>query len=209
MRDSERGFTLIELLVAMVLFAFLTAMLAGGLDLATRRYQGQYSRLERAQRVALVESFLRAQLSGARAIPDRELNRPGRGLAFDGAPDRVRFIAAGPESVNVGGLADLTVEVESATQSAKDRGGKLVVRWRSFGRPAGGSPRESVLLDRVRRADFAYFGTAAPNEPPGWHGEWRDISALPSLVRLSLVFDDGSVLPELVVAIETATGPGG
>jgi prepilin-type N-terminal cleavage/methylation domain-containing protein len=205
MTHGQRGFTLVELLIAMVLLAFLTAMLAGGLDVATRRYQSQYDRLERAQRVLLVQNFLRAQLAGARRVSDPAGS--ARANAFDGAPQGVRFVATGPESVNAGGLADLAVEF---APEAKDTRGALVVRWRPFGAANAAASRDSVLLDRVRRLDFAYFGTAASNEAPDWHPTWQKIAGLPSLVRLSLEFDDGETMPELFIAVETSAGaPGG
>ena len=62
MNARQRGFTLIELLVAVSLLALLMAMLFAGLNAGTRHIGRQNARLDRASRMVLAQTFLRAQL---------------------------------------------------------------------------------------------------------------------------------------------------
>ena len=201
MTGGQRGFTLLELLIAIALLVLLTGMLYGGLDLASRRYQGQSHRLDRSAQVALVQNFLRAQISDARALP-----APGGGKAiqFDGRPDGISFVSRGPASANVGGLAQLTVAYAPGTSGTS---GTLSVHWQPLAPTV--APRDSILLAKVRRVEFSYYGAPTPGDAPAWHTSWQSLPILPSLVRLSLEFADGEIMPTLVIAIETKSSSAG
>lgn len=196
---SERGFTLLELLISIALLALLTALLFDGLHLVTQHLGPQSDQLERASRIAVAQNFLRAQLADARPV----LNAASgwRSLEFDGRPDGIDFVSVAPESVSGAGLQALSILYERGTST---RGGDVLLRWRRY---EGHSPtvapdaRNSLLLDHVRSAEFAYFGVASPNEPPDWHAAWHDMTYLPELVRLSLEFADAQRMPELVIAL--------
>lgn len=200
MTEDQCGFTLLELLIAITLLVLLTGMLYGGLDLASRRYQGQSHHLDRSTQIALVQNFLRAQLSDARALPAPG----GAAVQFDGRPDGISFVSRGPASANVGGLAQLNVAYVPGVSGTS---GTLSVHWQPSA-PTVAS-RDSILLARVRRVEFSYFGALTPSEAPTWHTSWQSLPALPSLVRLSLEFADGERMPTLVIAIETKSGSAG
>ncbi|HXZ00349.1 MAG TPA: prepilin-type N-terminal cleavage/methylation domain-containing protein [Stellaceae bacterium] len=202
MTASQRGFTLLELLISIVLLALLTTMLFGGLQLGTRQLDRQTDRVERAARLSLAQGFLRRQLADARPLAD-----PAQAagiVAFTGERDSLRFFNPTPASAASGGLESLSVEfVEGHGRSA----GALLLRRRSD--EAGAAAHDSVLLDQVRQAEFAYFGVTAPGETAAWHASWRDMAYLPSLVRLSVVFSDGAVMPEMIVALRLSPGAAG
>lgn len=204
MTSSQHGFTLLELLVSMVLLAFLTTMLLGGLNLGTRHLQHQSDRLDRSSRIALAQNFMRAQLADARTIADTAV--PGQAIIFDGRLDGIDFIGPAPESVANGGLGTLAIDFAEGHDGAP---GDLLVGWRPYPADRAASAHRSVLLDQVRQASFAYYGAAAPGEAPSWHSAWHGRNYLPSLVRLRLAFADGAAMPELVVALRLATGPAG
>lgn len=196
---SERGFTLLELLVAVSLLALLMTLLVSGLRTGTQHLARADERLERSARSVLVQHFLRAELADARPLSD-----PGAGataaIAFDGRPDGLTFVGPTPASAASGGLQMLSVDAGE---------GEIVAHWRAFGAPAGTvatSPRQSVLLDHVRHADFSYFGAVKEGEAPNWHSSWESKADLPLLVRLTVEFADGAVMPELIVAIQLSSG---
>jgi general secretion pathway protein J len=203
MTASQRGFTLLELLISIVLLALLTTMLFGGLQLGTRQLGRQTDRLDRAARLSQAQGFLRRQLADARPLDDP--TQAARVVAFTGARDSLRFINPTPASAVSGGLESLSVEfVEGHGRTA----GALLLRRRSE-EEAGGAARDSVLLEQVGQAEFAYFGVTAPGEMAAWHASWRDMAYLPSLVRLSVVFSDGEVMPEMIVALRLSPGAAG
>jgi general secretion pathway protein J len=212
MSAQQRGFTLIELLIAVTLLALLMTMLFAGLDAGTRHIGRQSERLDRASRTVLAQSFLRAQLADARAVTPS--NVPSDTITFDGRVDGVDFVSTAPQAVAVGGLQVLSLGIVEA----RDAGGEqLLVGWRPFtGAGAGASPSASVasehrtaLLDHIQEAAFAYFGVVDPGEAPGWHATWRNMSYLPSLIRLSVTFADGRRMPEFVVALRASPGATG
>lgn len=202
MTGSERGFTLLELLISVSLLALLMTMVLAGLNVTTHHLGRQSERLDRSSRILLAQDFLRMQLADAR--PLTVAAAPARAIAFDGRADGIDFVSPVPDALTVGGLQVLSLGFAEARP-----GGELLVGWRPFTGEASAAAapgHTTVLLDHVQEAAFAYFGPAAPDTPPSWQSSWRNMSYLPSLVRLSLTFSDGRRMPELVVALRLSTG---
>jgi general secretion pathway protein J len=196
----ERGFTLLELLISISLLALLMTLLVGGLRIGTHHLGRQSERLDRAARDLVVEHFLRAELADARPVDGSGAG----GLAFIGRATGVTFVGPTPASAAAGGLQMLSLDVVNDGPAR----GEIVADWQLYGALPGtpaASPRRSVLLDHVRRASFAYFG-ALRGEAAAWHSSWTNMNDLPSLVRLSVEFSDGELMPELIVALRAAPG---
>jgi general secretion pathway protein J len=202
---SERGFTLLELLIAVSLLALLMGLLTAGLRAGTHSMTRQSERLDRSSRNVLVETFLRNELADARPFSTAGDSRSST-IAFTGREDGVTFVGPSPASVATGGLQMLSVDF------AKDgpARGEVVADWQPYGagNGAGASPRRSLLLGHVQRAIFAYFG-GEPGEAPSWHSDWENKTVLPSLVRLSVEFSDGELMPDLVIALRLADDANG
>ncbi len=202
MSGSQRGFTLLELLIAVSLLALLMTMVLAGLNVAVRHLDRQSDRIDRSSRTVLAQDFLRTQLADARPLTTS--GAPDGAIAFDGRPDGVDFVGPVPEAVARGGL-----QVLSLAFAEGRAGSDLLVGWRPFtgtASAAAAAGHKAVLLDHVQQAAFAYFGATAPDGPPSWRSSWRNMSYLPSLIRLSLTFSDGRRMPELVVALRLAPG---
>jgi general secretion pathway protein J len=204
MRKRDDGFTLVEMLISILILALVTGMLLDALRLVTHSVGRETSRLDRSSQIALVQNFVRAQLGDAqRIVLSAGSAAP---VDFTGEVDRLVFISPAPASVAFGGLQRLRLVCNAGTSAA---GGTIEADWQPYrdGSGAALAVENRVLLDHVSTAVFAYFGSTRANEPLEWHDEWREMSDLPLLVRLAVVFSDGRTMPELIVALPLATVP--
>jgi general secretion pathway protein J len=199
---SQDGFTLLELLIAITLLGLLTTMLLAGFRLGTRHVERQTTRIERSAQIPAVQAFLRTQLADAQPLLDQTSG--SKSIVFDGRPDGLDFVGVAPESSAIGGLQLFSVEFDRHTTR------QLRVRWQLVGVPEVGlqqGTNETVLLDRVARVAFYYYGAIPPAKGPAWHQAWQEMEYLPSLIRLDLVFLDGERMPALTVAIRLSPVP--
>jgi general secretion pathway protein J len=203
--DSEAGFTLIELLVSMTLLALLSVVLFGGLRIAIRSGDAVTGRVGGTQQIAAVYDFMSNALAAAQPLKTgTDGDAP---LDFAGETDQLQFVALLPPDIGVGGFFRLHATLDELQHGQR----RLVVAETPWPRP-GIDPvafdtRPSVLLDGVRSIAFAYFGIPAPNQPAQWNDHWTNRHSLPQLIRLRLVFADGSRAPDLVI-VPRAAGSG-
>ena len=202
MRKRDDGFTLVEMLISILILALVTGMLLDGLRLISHSVGRETSRLDRSSQIALVQNFVRAQLGDAQRIVLAA--GPAVTVDFTGEVDRLVFISPAPASVAFGGLQRLALVFNAGTSAAD---GTIEADWQPYHGGAAAAVANRVLLDHVSAAVFAYFGSTRANEPLEWHDEWREMSDLPLLVRLAVVFSDGRTMPELIVALPLATVP--
>lgn len=207
----QEGFTLLEMLISVSLLVLLMALLFAGLDVGTRHIGRQSARLDRASRMVVAQSFLRLQLADARAVTAS--SPPGDAITFDGRLEGVDFVSAAPQAVAQGGLQVLSVGIVDPRGAG---GEQLLVGWRPLNASGADASAEAAqaehrasLLDHIQEAAFAYFGAVQAEETPSWHPTWRNMSYLPSLIRLSVTFTDGERMPDLVVAVRAASGATG
>jgi general secretion pathway protein J len=200
-RPAAAGFTLVELLVAVTLLSLLSVALLIALRVGVSAERAGSARLEAEEDGALTQSFIRAQLGDARTA--LEADGTGRSLViFDGAADRIAFVAPLPARVNLPGLHLIEIVAVRAALGAE-----LVMRARPY-RPPDILPAdipEKRLIPALGAAEFAYFGATSSKEPASWHREWREMGGLPMLVRLSVSDARGVAAPDLVVALRSAT----
>jgi general secretion pathway protein J len=203
-KTPQHGFTLIEILLAIGIFSLLMTMLFGAMHLAARNAERGSAQIDRSAQVALVQGFLRGELADARAL---KLPRQGRPVVdFDGNARRLAFISPAMESVGFGGLQRLEIALET------DPGltvGILSAVWQPYRpTPEAASPaaRRTRLLANIRTAAFAYYGANGQGALQEWQDTWHDKPQLPLLVRLSVIFTDGTLMPELTIAVRAAAG---
>lgn len=201
-----RGFTLLELLVALVLFGLIAVLLLGGLRFGARVWEAGVASNERAFEVQMAQTFIRRQLSRARAPVPVE-GRESPYFPFEGTREAVGFVSTLPAHLSVGGLHRLSFYVTEA--SGRKR---LMVSWRLLQDEADGGAQndgeEFLLLDRVEGVEFSYLGRDKEGEP-GWRESWEDEQRLPALVRMRVEFGegDGRYWPELVIAPRIESNP--
>jgi general secretion pathway protein J len=196
------GFTLIEMVIAIGIFSLLMTMLVDALHLAARNAERRTVQIDRSAQVALVQGFLRNELSDARPLRAPRLGRPV--VDFDGDARRLAFISPAVESVGYGGLQRIEIALEGDPGSSV---GTLSAIWRPYRTLlAAGSPalRRTLLLENIQTAAFAYYGENAQGVLQDWRDSWHGEPRLPRLVRLSVIFADGTHMPELTIAVRGA-----
>jgi prepilin-type N-terminal cleavage/methylation domain-containing protein len=183
------GFTLLETLIAMVLLAFLTLGLTTSLRLGLA-YPTVAGAGDRLGPITAVQAFLRRELSSALSLPAAAW----QGVAFEGGPHGLEFVAAMPERAADPGLHEIALYLEN---------GRLMLRWRHLNPP--GAANQKILLDHVAAVDLAYWGGDGPGSPASWRDGWHARPVLPAMVRIRVKLADGADLwPDLVVALPTA-----
>lgn len=198
--NRESGLTLIELLVALVLLAFVSMMLTGGLRFSARAWEYSDSQLEKSERLLSVQRLLRSIISTARPRDRRSARRrrSATGVteqdAFIGDPQIVKFIAQLPRHHGQGGLYRIAFEEIPGNQNTSN----FLIRWRpmeaGFADIKDGETEEwtkTILLENVEKIKFEYFGKLNKAENESWAETWSDSRQLPVLVRLSVEFPKG------------------
>jgi general secretion pathway protein J len=199
------GFTLVEMLVALALIGLLAAGLFGGLRFAARASERATAATDHASAVALAYGFLQAQLANAQPYP-ATADPKDQQIVFDGEPDQIDLITTAPSRLALGGFFHLRLTTADAGRQLH-----LIAEWREPPRQNGAAPNTplepTALLDNLKTAAFAFFGTTDPELPDEWHDQWQGATALPKMIRLRIEFADGWQAPDLIVAPRLAGEP--
>lgn len=196
-RRREGGFTLLEILVALVVLGLLTVGLAEGTRTGLAMWHAQARQLDRVGNLDAVERLLRTLLTSMPPpLATRFIGDSAAAQEIAGSAGRLTFTGALPTGLGTTRRARMTLAVAE---------GRLMLIWtpdlhevRAGPEPA---PTRTALLDRVARLDLAYWGRAAPNQPPAWQSAWKG-GTFPQLIRVHLVFAKGDPRrwPDLIVA---------
>lgn len=190
----QAGFTLLELLVAIALMGLILVVLYGGLRLGLNGSDSGERRAETTNRLRLVQEFLRRQLAQSMTVYQTN-DKQEKAVVFAGQSDGVEFVAPMLTQLNQGGLYRVRIGTGD---------GRLWMRWRLYRSddPPASDERETVLLEGVSAAEWAYFGPERDDdkEPPHWRPDWSSTDRRPLLVRLNVV-QEGETWPDLVVAL--------
>ncbi len=200
-KTSSAGFTLLELMIAMALLGFILALLFGGMRLGARSWDAGELRAENTTRMALLQEFLRRELS--QATPYRWKKKTDANLAFIGEPHSMKLVAPIAVRLGPGGLYLISLEL------VQHRDGAQLVMKRTIPESDSGdftaldAAEKVVLAEQAEALDFAYYGAETKDAEPQWFDKWEsrdNQQRLPYLIRVRIKFSNGSVWPDLVVA---------
>ena len=182
---GERGFTLIELLVALAVFALIGALVASAVRAGLHGARRMDAHAERLETVRLGQVFLRRQLGLAQPVYWRDDER--RGLAFEGAPDHVDFLALAAPQLGAGTRAFRIARTPDGVE----------LLWTQPAAGIDGFAFEDAarrqLVGGLGAVRFSYFGPRDGQGPPSWGDSWRG-PGLPLLVRIAATAEDWPAL---------------
>lgn len=195
---GEAGFTLIELLVTITLVSMLLLLLFGGLRFGVRAWDGSQAHGVRTDELRLVQGILRREIE--QAYPAYDATDPVHPVVdFRGGADSLAFLAPAPQAAETTGRSRIAIRMERV-------GGQLQLAMHGAPELASGQGDawSAPLLRNVAAVQFAFFDSA------GWHPDWKNMNAMPVLVRVRVKFrpGDGRVWPDLIVAPRIGTDAG-
>jgi general secretion pathway protein J len=206
--SRDRGFTLIEVLVAITLLTVMVSLITGSLYSLTRGAREGHARLDSIDSDRLILAFLRAQISGA--VPLTERQERQQRVYFEGLSNSILFVGHLPAHRGGGGLQFLQVDADDRETTSA-----LILSYRNawpevaFERATDSSEwRRTLLMRDVSDVRFRYFGSDDEEQPPAWSDSWVDRQNLPSLVEVAVDFTDGRSWPALSIAVRTPTAAG-
>jgi general secretion pathway protein J len=213
------GFTLIEVLLAITLLAMMMGMIYACLNIGIRAWDAGDARVVSASNWRTVEHFLRRELG--QIFPTRWRGVPTPYIAFEGSTSSLRYVTALnlDAAIQNGAAAGL----QWAELSLQD-GGKLMLNRQTFdnqaqnfdglGSPSpdqlkqGGVVAPVKLMDNITAFEINYFGSDTDTAEPTWRTEWRDLTRLPTLLRIKVETTRGRDVPDMVVAVKVGEEAG-
>jgi len=202
MRRAAGGFTLVEVVIAMALLAMIMAMLYSGLTFALRSWDAGDANGRRVADRRLGENFLRREMT--ELFPMRWKDATAVKFAFEGEPDRLRFVSARPAGIQQGGLSLVGLEVSDAQGVARTRN-LLMRRAMPDDEAVSFAPLDKaepvLLIANVESIQLFYFGAEGDFAEARWSDSWPHKAHMPLLVKLRVKMADGRVLPDFVIRI--------
>jgi general secretion pathway protein J len=195
-RDRQAGFTLLEILVALVVFGFLFIGINQGARTGFALWNTQTRRIGQTEELDATARIVRSLLAGIPILPVAAADNAPPAIAITGEAARLAFVGDLPNGLGATQRADITLGLAA---------GRLVLGWAPHRHEQAGAPpvasTETELIHGVESLELAYFGIAAPGQPPTWHAQWTG-PGLPLLIRVRLHFakSDGRRWPDLIAA---------
>lgn len=189
---AQAGFTLIELLVSLTLLGLMITLIGMALPLAMNSAARTRNLSDEIGAVQTAQHLLRRQIGEMPAFVTQD--GYDRRVVFSGKPDAMRFMA-NPVAAQAG-LGPRLIDLQIAQT---DRGARLIY--------ALGDEKRDLVSD-AQRISFSYYGPRARGRDPDWHESWKDVSRLPSLVRIQVQPKAGNLpWPDLVIAVLAGPPP--
>lgn len=200
-RRNQSGFTLLEVMVAMVVLTLIVTSAFGALRMGERSWEAGLARATETETLRTVSGVLQRQFN--QALPLSWSDKTEKTIAFSGSMEQLRFIAPAPTHNGSTGLFEYTLVAQAGEDNTR-----LVLYYRLHDpdlagfSPEGSDSQKVLLVESLKSASFAYFGSPVKGEPPQWHSEWgMDAEAFPRMVHARLVTDSERQWPELFLAL--------
>jgi len=191
MPDRAAGYALIEMLATLIIVGMMSAMMVSGLGASQQVWRRVDAANSMGDSIAGVQLLLRERLE--RIFPATRYDKIPSYADIDGVSDKLMFLSS-PRDVQ-GPSALYRYQLALAPN------GDLVLSSLSDVATPNAVPETLVLLHNVQGLDIAYFGSAPPDNKPGWRFAWEGRPGPPQLIRVRIQFppQDSRVWPELLI----------
>jgi general secretion pathway protein J len=188
-----------EVLAALALLSIVLLGVYSGISTAGRIVRSGDQAIERMDDVRSSQAYLRSELAQALVMPFGETD-DGDPIVFTGAVNKLTFVAPMP-----GYLSRLGPQMQTVALVEDGRDSYRLEVSLYMLPPDGSEPKAlgepQVLLRGIRKGAFAYRGMDDQNKPMDWQETWGDGRRTPSLVRIALDLDGGTVFPTMVAPL--------
>ncbi len=188
------GFTLIEVILATVLLALGLTIAFASLHSANGSVQRADLAAARNEHLRAVQGLLYRTLQSAQPLVLARDDKTQQVTYFDGAHDKLRFVAPMPGYLSRGGPHVLTLKlVPSAAGDGTQRlqfAYAMLVNEKPLEDDDKLPPEE--LLDGIAEAHFEYRGLGTDAKIGSWQQTWERPAELPLQIRLQLRFADAA-----------------
>ena len=205
-KAKQPGFTLLEVLLGMSIMSIMMLLLFASLRICVQNWNAGEKKIAQISQAAIVQNFLQNKLHATLPL-DADFFEEKQ-FSFQGAKDKIQFVAAMPASASRLGLQLFNMSLK---KSVGEEGYKLLVDIQPFfpqGEGEEWSEEQVVILKKIRHLKFAYFGSDSDN-PRGsfkndadWQDDWLERKGLPRLVSIDIELLNGEVWPQLLVALK-------
>jgi len=193
---STKGFTLIELVVSLMIMAMVSAAVLSGLRTGLLVWDKENKHIEDLRRSRVVVQLLHDAIAGALpfSYATRVGGTPVQKLAFEAAPDRIRFVTRtsfkdGPDSL------PRWMEIRWVKEAEKQTG-DILVEERIIMPPDNSPDTTAYWSGKVLSANSCSFDFMenATDRPIAWARDWRPLSdQLPRAVRIRCTYPSKEV----------------
>lgn len=196
---SEGGFTLLEVLLGMSLLSVMMLLLYGSLSTCVQNWEAGERKITEVNQLAVVQKFFKNRLESVFPLQDN-FTTEERKFSFQGEQERIQFVSAMPASAGRLGLQLFTLELE---RGSVEKGSNINVTITPFFPLLEGKEWDDekvVILEKVKKMEFTYFGAEDRKEEPEWKNEWLEMKKLPLLISVAIELINGDVWPAIVVS---------
>ncbi len=191
-RKHASGFTLIEIILATVLLALGLGIAFASLHSANGSVQRAESAAARNEHLRAVQGFLYRTLQSAQPLVLERESGTGQVDFFEGAHDKMQFVAPMPGYLSRGGPHVMTLKLAPSNKGDGTQNLQFAYTMLVNEKPLDDDKKlpSEDLLDGIAEAHFDYRGLGQDAKIGDWQSEWKRPSGLPIEVRLVLRFAD-------------------